>query len=137
MVSSAPCGPADNDRARLMTHPYLATGALAACVLLTSLALEALTLPPAGRIAVGLVPVLAAAYVVRVMARWVRGLDELERKIVAESLALAYGAAILLAVGANYLDKIDIRVPLGWEDGWMILMFLYLAAYALTSRRYQ
>lgn len=136
MLPSTPCESSDPERARLLMHPYFAVAALGACALLTTLASRALALPRAGRLALGLVPVLAAAYVIRVMARWVRRLDELERRIVAESLALAYSGAMLLAVACNYLNKSGVRLPLGWEDGWMILMFLYVLAYTFTSRRY-
>ncbi|HEX2202529.1 MAG TPA: hypothetical protein VHG91_04505 [Longimicrobium sp.] len=122
----------------LLLHPYFATALMLAAAMATSALLEGMREAPVGaRAAVALVPVLPAAYLVWTMARYIRGLDELQRKIQADSLALAYTAAILLAVALNYLGKAGVRLPLGWEDGWGLLVMLYAAAHALTLRRYR
>ena len=118
-------------------HPYLA-GAAAVLAMFASRWLgEALELDAAGRLAVGLLPVPAFAWLIWTMSRWAHGLDELQQKIAAEALAIAYGIALLLAATLNSLAKAGVRVPLGWEDGMPILVILYLACFFTVSRRYQ
>lgn len=124
-------------RVPLLLHPYFATGVMVASLFLVNGALERLELPPAARLALGMAPVAASAYLVWTMARWIRGMDELQRKIMAEALSLAYTLALLLAAALNQVHRAGFRVPLGWEDGVAILVALYACCYALTNRRYQ
>jgi len=118
-------------------HPYFATALLIAGMFAARAGLDALEPGTAGRLAFGLLPVLPAMFLIWSMARWIRGLDELQRKIQTDALALAYPMAILVAVTLNFLHKAGFDPPLGWEDGWAILVFLYAAATAVTARRYQ
>lgn len=120
-------------------HPYVAAGVMVLCVIASSQALEMwrARMPVAGRLAFGLLPMASAAYLIWTMARWIRDLDELQRKIQAEALSLAYTLAILLAVAFNYLHKAGFRLPLGWEDGMGILVALYGVCSAVVSRRYR
>jgi hypothetical protein len=91
----------------------------------------------AARLGLGLLPVAAALYLIWTMMRWVRTLDELQQKIQAESLALAYTGTILIAIALNFLHKAGFRLPLGWEDGLPILAVLYALSTVYTQRRYQ
>ena len=116
-------------------HPYVAAAGMVACVVASSWALEAWRerMPVAGRLAFGLLPMASAAYLIWTMARWIRDLDELQRKIQAEALSLAYTLAILLAVAFNYLHKAGFRLPLGWEDGMGMLVVLYASCSAIVN----
>jgi len=125
------------ERPALWRHPCFAMALMIGAMFVSVGAVRALRPPAAARLALGLLPVAAAAYVIWTMVRWVRTLDELQRKIQAESLALAYTAAILIAVALNFLDKAGFRLPLGWEDGLPILAVLYTASTLYTHRRYQ
>ena len=118
-------------------HPYFAAALMIAGMFAADAGLEAFELSTAGRLAFGLLPVVPSAYLIWAMARWIRSLDELQRKIQMDALALAYTIAILVAVTLNFLHKAGFHPPLGWEDGWAILVFLYAGASAITARRYQ
>lgn len=124
-------------RVPLLLHPYFAMGVMLASLFGVNALLEWLELPPAARLALGMVPVAASAYLVWTMARWTRGMDELQRKIMAEALSLAYTLALLLAAALSQVHRAGFRVPLGWEDGVPILVALYAGCYALATRRYQ
>jgi hypothetical protein len=121
----------------LRVHPYFAAALLIAAMLVSDAVLDRADPPFAARLALGLLPAAAAAYLVWTMVRYVRGLDELQRKIQAEALALAYTLVIVAAVAASHLHKAGVALPLEWEDGWGLLVFLYAVSYAVMARRYQ
>ena len=125
------------ERPALWRHPYFAMALMVGAMFVSVGAVRALEPPAAARLVLGLLPVGAAAYLLWTMVRWVRTLDELQQKIQAESLALAYTGTILIAIALNFLHKAGFRLPLGWEDGLPILAVLYTVSTLYTQRRYQ
>jgi hypothetical protein len=128
---------AGGERPAPWRHPYFAMVLMIGAMFVSVGAVRALQPPAAARLALGLLPVAAALYLIWTMVRWVRTLDELQQKIQAESLALAYTGTILVAIALNFLHKAGFRLPLGWEDGLPILAVLYTLSTLYTQRRYQ
>ncbi len=128
---------AGEERIAAWRHPYFAMVLMIGAMFVSVGAVRALRPPTAARLGLGLLPVAAAVYLIWAMTRWVRTLDELQRKIQAESLALAYTGSILIAIALNFLHKAGFRLPLGWEDGLPILAVLYALSTVYTHRRYQ
>lgn len=94
---------------------------------------------PALRVAVALIPVpLFALFLWRFIAD-IRSLDELERRIHLEALAVAFPVTVLLVM---MLGLLDLAVPLNPND-WSyrhvgpFLFMLYFFGLLLARRRYQ
>ncbi|MGH9787860.1 MAG: hypothetical protein ACRD4U_04045 [Candidatus Acidiferrales bacterium] len=91
------------------------------------------------RLTVALLPVPFFAVFLWGEIRMVRRLDELERKIQLEALAVAFPLAILLLM---MLGLLELAVPLPPEDWsyrhvWAVVCFLYFVGLAIARRRYQ
>jgi hypothetical protein len=94
---------------------------------------------PAVRVAVALVPVPLFALFLWQFIAGIRSLDELERRIHLEALAVAFPVAVLLVM---MLGLLDLAVPLNPDD-WSYrhvgpyLFTLYFLGLFLARRRYQ
>ena len=94
---------------------------------------------PAVRIGVALVPVPLFALFLWHFVAGIRSLDELERRIQLEALAVAFPVAVLLIM---MLGLLDLAVPLNPDD-WSyrhvgpFLFMLYFFGLFLARRRYQ
>lgn len=117
-------------------HPYFAAALAAGGALLSSLILE--RLDPAGplRVAAALLAVPPSAFLVWTFVRWIRGLDELEHRIVSQAVSFAFVVSILLMIALEGLDKSGVLTGVGWENAWAAMVFLYIAGYAWARRRY-
>jgi hypothetical protein len=90
------------------------------------------------RIAVALAPLVPGSLYVLVLWRWIRGLDELQRRI--QIGAVAFVAAIMgfalmgvdLLQGAGYLRQFH----WGWEFAYALCFLLWMVGCALSTRRY-
>lgn len=90
------------------------------------------------RVAVALLPVLPFALFLLALSRGIRKLDELERRIQLEALALAFPLTMLLLMA---LGLLELAVPLSRDDWsyrhvWAMLPILYYGGLALARRRY-
>jgi hypothetical protein len=105
--------------------------ALVACLLILRAEPPALL-----RYFVALLPVLPVAYGVLAYARYLRGIDELQRRIQLDGLAFAVGGAGLITVTWGFLELAGLpRLPVLWV--FPILVWLWGLGTALASRRYQ
>jgi hypothetical protein len=119
-------------------HPYFAALLSAGGVIVSSLILK--HMEPAGvlRVAVGLLAVPPSAFMVWTFIRWIRGLDELEHRIVFEAVSFAFVTAIVAMIGMQGLDRAGVLPKkVGWEIAWEGMAFLYVAGYAWARRRYR
>jgi hypothetical protein len=68
--------------------------------------------------------------------RWIRTLDEFQRRVMVEALAIAFPGAILLAVTVDALQKGGFVA--GWSVGdvWPYMALLFVPALRYTLRRY-
>src|SRR4051812_3176864 len=85
-------------------HPYFAALLSGGAVVLSSLVLKRLQPAGALRIAAGLLAVPPSAFLVWTFIRWIRGLDELEHRIVSQAVAFAFVTAILAMIGMEGLE---------------------------------
>lgn len=120
--------------------PFLwALGAWFLLYFAARLALKWLELPAWGRVLIALAPALPFVGVLWLGARVVRGLDELERRVHLEALALAYPLATLMLM---ILGLVQRAVPLAMDDWsyahvWLYLPMLYSCGLAFAWKRYR
>lgn len=118
-------------------HPYFAALLSAAGTILSSFILKRTDTGGALRVAVALIAVPPSAFLVWTFVRWIRGLDELEHRIVFQAVSFAFVTAILAMIGLEGLQKAGLLTGLGWESAWEGMVFLYAAGYAWARRRYR
>jgi hypothetical protein len=118
-------------------HPYFAATLSAAGAVLSSLILKRADPHGAVRVAVGLMAVPPSAFLVWTFIHWIRGLDELEHRIVFQAVSFAFVTAILAMIGMEGLEKAGVLRGVGWESAWEGMVFLYAAGYLWARRRYR
>jgi hypothetical protein len=118
-------------------HPYFAALLSAGAVILSSLILKHLQPTGALRVAVGLLAVPPSAFLVWTFVRWIRGLDELEHRIVFQAVSFAFVTAIVAMMGMEGLQKAGVLTDVGWENAWQGMVFLYAIGNVWARRRYR
>ena len=91
------------------------------------------------RVAISLAPLPAFIWFLRDFIRGLRGLDELERRIQLEALAVAFPLTMVLIMT---LGLVQVAIPLSPDDWsyrhiWPFLFVFYLVGLMLARRRYQ
>lgn len=90
------------------------------------------------RVVVALVPVAPSAWLVWQMGRAILGLDELQRKIQLEGLALAFAATTLFTVIYGMLQVARVGVPsLQLFYVYVVMILFYALGTFLAGRRYR
>ena len=102
-----------------------------------SWALENRFLDPAARLALAVIPVLLWGTMIVVMVAGVRRLDELQRRIQLDALAIAFPSAMLLGLLVEYLQKAGFAREWTVGDVWPFMFLLYVPAYFLARLRYR
>jgi hypothetical protein len=107
--------------------------------LLTRWLLDNDQLPDGLRIVVALAPVIPFALFLAFILVGIRSMDELQRRIQLEALAIAFPLAILFFM---MLGLLELAIPLSPEDWsyrhtWSYLPLFYFIGLAIASRRYQ
>jgi len=125
-------------------HRFLYPGLPAAALWILSylgarLALKTLEMDPWLRVTVALIPVLPTALFLWLIIANIRGLDELQRRIHLEALAIAFPLAILLLWT---LGLLQVAIDLPAEDWsyrhvWVYLPLFYFVGLAIARRRYE
>lgn len=89
------------------------------------------------RLALALTPVTLFVGLIGLMVKQVRRLDELQRRIQLEALAVAFPAAGAMGLGVEYLQKAGFAE--GWTIGdvWPWMFLVYVPAYLFAHRRYR
>lgn len=88
------------------------------------------------RLAIALVPVPFALWVVGEYVRIVRGLDEFYRRVVLEALAIAYPLAMVLGMTIEYLQKAGFLMGANVGRVWPFMALLWPLTYLYAHRRY-
>lgn len=91
---------------------------------------------------VALTPLLPSLLYVRSVARWIGGMDELQRRIQLEACLFATTGTVFVATALSLLDGIGIapyrlQHGLGWEGTFAVLILLYVVANILINSRYR
>ncbi|MFL5386249.1 MAG: hypothetical protein ACJ8GN_27345 [Longimicrobiaceae bacterium] len=118
-------------------HPYFAALLSAGGTIVSSLILKRMEPAGALRVVVGLLAVPPSAFLVWTFVRWIRGLDELEHRIVFQAVSFAFVTALLAMIGMEGLEKAGVLPAIGWESAWEGMVFLYVAGYVWARRRYR
>ena len=90
-----------------------------------------------GRVAVAFIPVAAFVFFVFAEVRWLRSTDEFHRQVALESLAIAFPAAIALAVACEALQKAGVVTGVSVGDLWPYMALLWLPSLAFALLRYR
>jgi hypothetical protein len=102
-----------------------------------SWALEHASLEPPARLALALVPVALWAGAIALFVLALRSLDELQRRIQLEALAIAFPSAMLLGMLVEYLQKAGFARDLAVGDVWPVMFLLYVPALLFAHWRYR
>ena len=88
------------------------------------------------RVAIALAPTIPTAFVFAAIVRVVRSIDELQRQIVVQSLALAGGATALLSLTYGLLEGDALPRPSAW---WTYAAFMasWVVASCVVRLRFQ
>ncbi len=93
--------------------------------------------------AIALAPLVPSLFYVRSIARWMEGMDELQRRIQLEACLMASLATVFLTTGLSLLEGAGVLLSarlqhgLGWEGTFGVLVVFYLVANVLVNRRYR
>jgi hypothetical protein len=122
---------------RFVPYFWLLTGLTLVAVFAVSWSLEHQSMPPAGRLALAMLPAALWAGAIVMLVLMVRGLDELQRKIQLEALAIAFPAAMMLAMAVEYLQKAGFAGGVEVGDVWPVMLLLYVPAILFAHWRYR
>ncbi|HET6262075.1 MAG TPA: hypothetical protein VFG99_07530 [Chloroflexia bacterium] len=90
----------------------------------------------AWRIPVALLPVVPAILLMMAFVRYMRGIDELQRQIQLEALALGFGGTAVLTFGYGFLQGVGLPL-LNWTFVFPLMVGLWGIGVAIAGRRYQ
>lgn len=122
------------------TWTVILTGSIWVIVyLLTRGLLDSNRLPEGWRIVVALAPMVPFTFFLALILAGTRSMDELQRRIQLEALAIAFPLAMLLFM---LLGLLELAIPLSAQDWsyrhtWSYLPLFYFIGLAIASRRYQ
>jgi hypothetical protein len=97
--------------------------------------------PTALRAAIALVPLFAAALWVRSVMQWVRGMDELQRRITTAASVFSTVTTLFVIAVSHFLVVAGVistrfRATTGFVMIWLVVCF-YLLGRGIFNRRYQ
>lgn len=116
---------------------YLLAALTLAAVLGVSWSLDHVALGRWARLALALVPVGLWSAAIILLVRAMRALDELQRRIHLEALAIAFPCALMLGMTVEYLQKAGFAPGLGVGEVWPAMALLYVPALAFAHWRYR
>lgn len=90
----------------------------------------------AWRIPVALLPVIPAIVLILVFVRHLRRMDELQRSIQLEALAIGFGGTAVLTFGYGFLQGVGFPL-LNWTFVFPLMIGLWGIGVAIAGRRYQ
>ena len=95
------------------------------------------------RAGVALTPLLPSLLYVRSIAGWIRGMDELQRRIQLEACLFATTGTVFVATalglmdGAGVLATARLQHGLGWEGTFASILLLYVLGNVIFNRQYR
>jgi hypothetical protein len=105
--------------------------------------LQETDLAPEIRAGVLLVPLIPSGFYVLAIFRWIRGLDELQRRIQHEAWFFSTVGTILVLTALNLLSPSGalansrLAHGLGWEGRYALSLLLWVIGCFVATRRYQ
>lgn len=142
-ASPAPADQSSNEAATPRWPAYSGATAwsfmiTALLVVIGSLVIRHAGLPKSVNITIALIPLPGLAAIIVFGLRCIRSMDELERRIQVETLALSFGilGASLVTYGQLQSSGVFSK-PEHWSMLWPMMWALYIAMFAWVRRRYQ
>lgn len=93
------------------------------------------------KIPIALVPLVPLFWFFKVLVRWVDSMDELQRRIHLEAMALQFAATALLVMGYGLLAKFGALPDLSFSTAypwlWMAMFVFWVAGIAVVGRKYE
>lgn len=95
------------------------------------------------RTGLALSPLLPSFFYARSVARWIRGMDEMQRRIQLEACLFATVGTIFVVTGMDLLHSngIHLSPPLqngpGWEGTFALVVLFFIAGNLVINRRYR
>ena len=89
------------------------------------------------RLALAMIPVALWSGAITLFVLLLRTLDELQRRIQLEALAIAFPAAMMLGMAVEYAQKAGFVLDLRVGDVWPLMFLLYLPALVYARRKYR
>ncbi len=93
-------------------------------------------LPGSLKLVFALLPLVPVAFVFAAIVRYMGSVDELQRRIHVESLALAAGITALLAITYGFLETVGLPRPSAWFT-YIAVMLAWFIAQPFVARRYR
>ena len=93
--------------------------------------------------AVALTPLVPSLFYVGSIARWIGGMDELQRRIQLEACLFSTTATVFLVTALSLLQGAGAHQPvrlqngLGWEGTFAAIIGFYVLGNAIVNRRYR
>ena len=122
------------------TFCFVTTVLFAASYAAAMAVLKTVEMPTTGaRIAVALLPFPFFVAFLIAEIRLLRRVDELERKIQLEALAVAFPAAMLMMMALGLLERAVVLNPADWSyrHTWFFLPLFYFVGLGVARRRYR
>jgi len=119
-------------------HLLLASALLAAIVdVAAALILARAEFALAGRMVAALLPVPVNVAVLVLMVKSIRRLDEFQRRVHFEAVAVAFISTGLAVLLCGYLQKADIVGPVNVGLVWVPMAVFYCVGYLVAARYYK
>jgi Kef-type K+ transport system membrane component KefB len=126
------CGPATGGATVILTALVAAAVDIGA-----SLMLRYLDVSPAARIAMALLPVPANVWLLVMIVRSVRKLDEFQKRVHLEAVVIAFLATGLAVFVYGYLQKAQAVGALNMGLVWGFMGIFYALGYFIAARHYR
>ena len=88
------------------------------------------------RYPLAVVPMLPFFYGIWAYVRYLRWVDELERRIALESLAIAFGGTAAITFGYGFLENVGLP-HVNWMFVWPVMAGLWILGGLCARRRYE
>ena len=117
--------------------PVTVAPLVAATDLATSWVLAKMELGQTARVAIALLPIPANVWLIAIMLRTLRRLDEFLKRVQFEAVAVAFLTTGLAALTYGQLQKAQVVGPLNVGLIWGFMAVSYALGYAVAARRYR
>ena len=110
---------------------------VAATDIVTALVLAGMELSQTARVAIALLPIPANVWLIAIILRTLRRLDEFLKRIQFEAVAVAFLTTGLAALTYGQLQKAHVVGPLNVGLIWGFMAVSYALGYAVAARHYR
>ena len=110
---------------------------VAATDIVTSLLLARMELGQTARVAIALLPIPANVWLIAIILRTLRRLDEFLKRIQFEAVAVAFLTTGLAALTYGQLQTAEVVGPLNGGTIWAFMLVSYVLGYVIAARHYR